>query len=76
MRELADMAVACQSERWNHTAALEATLANIHRDPKKGRMLQPVDFHPLLKTRIARSGPPLKGDIQMLKTLFVDRRPQ
>ena len=78
MRELAEMAVACQSERWNHTAALQAMLANVHRDPKKGRLLQPADFHPLLRAkrqRGAATASPPKGDIQMLKAVFVDRRP-
>jgi hypothetical protein len=69
------MAQACQCERWNHTAALQAMLANVHRDPKKGRLFRPAEFHPMVKARNARTGPPLQGDIQMLKTLFVDRRP-
>jgi hypothetical protein len=70
------MTRACQSERWNHTAAQLAMLANVHRDPKKGRIAKAADFHPLLKTRATPNAPPLKGDIGMLKTVFVDRRPQ
>jgi hypothetical protein len=70
------MAQARQVENWNHTAALLAMLANVHRDPKKGRALKPADFHPLPKSKshADASVPPLKGDIRMLKTLFVDRR--
>jgi hypothetical protein len=68
------MTQARQSENWNHTAALLAMLANVHRDPKKGRALKPADFHPLPKPQPKAEQPPIKGDIRMLKTLFVDRR--
>lgn len=58
-------------ESWNHTSVLLAMLANIHRDPKKGRALRPADFHPMHK---AAAGKPvvLKGDLRLLKTIFVD----
>jgi len=75
LRQLVEMAQARQAERWNHTAAILAMLANVNRDPKKGRALKPADFHPLLKSKShADASPPLKGDIRMLKTLFIDRR--
>ncbi len=55
-------------EAWNHTAAVLAMLANVNRDPKKGRALTPRDFHPM-----AAKGeePVFKGDVKMLK-MFVD----
>lgn len=43
-----DVAVtARRRNEWDHTAAIIATLANCHRDPKKRRTpYQPKDFHP------------------------------
>jgi len=64
------MAQARQEDNWNHTAALLAMLANVNRDPKKGRSFKPADFHPALPARRKRTEsppPPLKGDITMLK---------
>jgi hypothetical protein len=58
-------------EQWNHTAALLAMLANVNRDPKKGRAFRPLDFHPS-QTRSAQK--PLKADITLLKSVFVDSR--
>ena len=64
------MAQARQQDNWNHTAALLAMLANVNRDPKKGRAFKPADFHPIPTAHAVKrtkSSPPLKGDIQMLK---------
>ena len=69
------MTHARQQESWNHTAALLAMLANVNRDPKKGRAFRPGDFHPVPAPRRAESAPPLKGDIGMLKSVFVDNAP-
>ena len=71
------MAQARQEDNWNHTAALMALLANANRDPKRGRAFKPADFHPALPVKRGRAGPPppLKGEITMLKTVFVDQRP-
>jgi hypothetical protein len=66
------MAQARRQEHWNHTASLLAMLANVNRDPKKGRALRPADFHPIPATRHGQSPPPLKGDIGLLKTVFID----
>jgi len=52
-----------------------ALIANVNRDPKKGRAFRPVDFHPVLAAR-REEVRPLKGDIQMLKTVFVDQVPR
>ena len=75
------MAQARQEDHWNHTAALMALLANVNRDPKRGRAFKPADFHPALPIKRGRAGPPpplppLKGEIGMLKTVFIDQRPQ
>ena len=69
------MTHARQQDQWNHTAAVMALIANVNRDPKKGRAFRPVDFHPVLAAR-REEVRPLKGDIQMLKTVFVDQVPR
>ena len=71
LRELLAMAEGRIRENWNHTSAMLALLSNVHRDPKKGRALRPADFHPLL-ARAKDKAPPLKADIGLLKTVFVD----
>lgn len=64
-----------QKDAWNHTADLLAMLANINRDPKTSRARQRADFHPLPDAKQRRAkAPPIKGDITMLKSVFVDRR--
>jgi len=64
------MADGARKERWNHTAALRADIHNILRE----RPLSPARFHPYRK-RPQKPGPkPLKGSIEILKYLFVDRR--
>ncbi len=58
-------------EAWQHTSAILATLANIHRDPKKrSRPFSSNDFNPLVQLAERK---PIKGDIQILKQVFVDR---
>jgi hypothetical protein len=34
---------------WDHTAAMMAHLANIHRDPKRTQPKRLIDFHPFRK---------------------------
>ena len=63
------MAQARQHADWNRTAALMALIANVNRDPKRGRAAKPADFHPMLQVRQEKARP-LKGEIGMLK-IFV-----
>ncbi|MGC1272618.1 MAG: hypothetical protein WBC44_02835 [Planctomycetaceae bacterium] len=65
------MADAKQTDYWNHTAAVLALLANVHRDPKKGKAFKPADFHPALKRSPPTSSPAPKVDVSILKTVFV-----
>jgi hypothetical protein len=65
------MAEARQSEQWNHTATVLAMLANVNRDPKKNRAFKPGDFHPVEASKRSDQRP-IKGDIRMLKQVFVD----
>ncbi len=64
------MAEARSRQQWNHTSAILAMLANVHRDAKKSRPFKPADFHPHRK-----SIPPTvtKVGIDVLKQVFVDR---
>jgi hypothetical protein len=65
------MAEARSRERWNHTAALLALLANCHRDPRRRRPYRPDDFLP---TPPARPTPVPITDLSILKAVFIDRR--
>jgi hypothetical protein len=70
------MAEARQFDLWNYASSVMALLANLQRDPKKGRALRPQDFHPLSHLRAAPREPtPIKADLSILKTVFVDQRP-
>ncbi|MCP4594503.1 MAG: hypothetical protein GY842_27545 [bacterium] len=42
-------------------------LANCHRDPKRPRAFKPGDFDPF-----SRRSAPVKGDISVLKDVFID----
>ncbi len=66
------MAEARSRQAWNHTSALLAMLANVHRDVKKTRAFSPSDFHPHRRGEKRVVG---KVGIGVLKQVFVDRRP-
>ena len=63
------MTQARQRDAWNHTASVMALLANVNRDPNKGRAFVPADFHPSPPKRATRKkGIPLTVDnIKLLK---------
>ena len=71
MRELVAMSESRVRERWTHTACLLAMLANVHRDPKKGRLFKPSDFDPFEQERNNQSPIPV-ADLSVLKSVFVD----
>jgi len=60
LRELLWMAEAVQREHWQHTSCILALIANVNRDPRKGRAFRPADFDPFAAT--ARDGIPLTTD--------------
>jgi len=67
------MAEARGREAWNHTSAVMALLANIHRDPKKHRAFRPSDFNPYETKR--KTGMPIDaGNIGVLKKAFIKTR--
>jgi hypothetical protein len=63
-----------QSTDWNHTASILAMIAAVNRDPKKGRMPRPSDFHPFLKKHGKPAEPVIrKGQgFGILRQVFVD----
>jgi len=72
LRQIVVMAEAKSRQAWNHTSAILAMLANVHRDAKKTRAFRPADFHP---HRRAERPTITKVGINVLKQVFVDRRP-
>ena len=66
------MAEARSQERWNHTAALLALIANCHRDPRRRKAYEPADFLP---GRAGRDDVLPATDLSVLKSVFVDRQP-
>ena len=55
-------------QRWAHTSNVMALIANVNRDPKKGRAFRPADFNPYLIGR--RGGIRITvGNIGLLKRL-------
>ena len=65
------MAEARCRDEWGRSSALMALLANVNRDPKKGRAFRPSDFDPYTE-RDARPGAIVvdKENIGLLKQAF------
>ena len=38
-------------DNWAHTSAVLALIANVNRDPKKGRVFKPADFDPYAQAK-------------------------
>ena len=56
-------------ERWSHTSSLMALLANLHRDPKKGKRFSSEDFDPFARGT-KRKPPAVPADITVLRDVF------
>jgi len=69
MSELVLMAEGKKKHDWDITSHLMTLLANLHRDPKKGRAHHPCDFNPY------RVKKPIKKtkDLKILKDVFVTK---
>ena len=63
------MADGAMRERWSHTSSLMALLANLHRDPRKGKRFGPDDFDPFARQR-KNAQPPIPADITVLRDVF------
>ena len=66
------MAEGRSRQRWAHTSALLAMLANVHRDPAKPRA-KPSDFNPHAAEDRRRQPSIAKVGINVLKQVFIDR---
>lgn len=67
------MAEARSRREWNHTSAILAMLVNVNRG-KKGRRAKPSDFNPHMRRGGLSGSPKPKGNIRILKDVFVDRK--
>jgi hypothetical protein len=56
-----------QRHDWSIASAVMAVMANIHRDPKRSRRLNPSDFDPF-----AQRKRPIKVGVSVLKDVFID----
>lgn len=66
------MADATARQRWSHTSAVMALLANVHRDPKKKPSpYKPADFHPLLPRKSERVVVGKQEGFRLLRQVFV-----
>ncbi len=74
MRQLYLRVEACGRDRWNHTAAVLAMLANVNRDPKRRRRpFMPANFHPYEQGRQRRGGLRItSANIGVLEKLFCE----
>jgi hypothetical protein len=69
------MAQAAARERWAHTSAVLALLANCNRDPKKTRAFKPSDFDPYAGSQAPAQAIEVgKDNIGTLKAAFVGRK--
>lgn len=66
------MAEAVGRQRWMHTSTLMALIANVNRDPKKGRAFRPPDFDPYARTDRRRVAD--KNDMAMLRQALEARK--
>ena len=68
------MAEARGRDEWSHTATLLAMIANVNRDPKKGRPFKPADFDPYARhdRRSARVAD--KGKLILLREALEARK--
>ena len=60
-------------ERWSRTAAVMALIAEVNRDPKKGRPFCPADFDPFAATADRREDAIEIVELADLKEAFVSQ---
>ena len=66
------MAEARGRDNWAHTSAILALIANVNRDPKKGRPFKPADFDPYA-ARDGQGAAIEVTDMAVLKDAFCGR---
>lgn len=66
-----------QKAAWDHTAAICATVINMHRDPKKGKPISPTALNPYRNK--GKETPKIKlnkeQSMKLLKRVFIDKKP-
>jgi hypothetical protein len=70
LRELLHMHEGKARHDWQIASSHMALLANINRDPKKGRSLKPADFDPTHKAM--RSSELPKAGVEVMKQAIID----
>jgi len=71
------MAEGLGQERWGHTSALMALIANANRDPRKSKTFKPDDFNPYARDRCANDQEVIevtKQNIGLLRQAFTGRK--
>jgi hypothetical protein len=56
-----------QRHDWSIASTCLSVIANLHRDPKRSRRLNPSDFDPF-----AKRNRPIKVGVSVLKDVFID----
>lgn len=63
--------------RWDHTAAICATIMNVNRDPKKSKLVEFSSLNPF-RNKKKRQKPKItlgvKDSMNLLKKVFVEKR--
>jgi len=59
-----------QRHDWSIAASVMSVMANLQRDPKRSRRLNPSDFDPFMKRSSVQR--PVKVDVSVLKDVFID----
>lgn len=62
---------------WDHTAAICATIINMHRDPKKGTAADPLNMNPYRSKSAVKPVIKLNSQdsMKLLKRVFIDHAP-
>ncbi len=68
------MAEARDRAAWNRTMAWLAGLYNVHRDPKKTKAIDPMQFFPWGQPQQEQAPPPTEADRAMLRHVFPRRK--
>jgi len=66
LRELVLMAEGRGKLEWGQTSNLMALIANVLRDPKKGKISKTADFNPYFQNKR-----PVKAPLSILRDVFV-----
>ena len=78
MRQLLNMCNAKNMIAWDHTAALCATVINMHRDPKRSKPAEAAKLNPYRKGGVKKDRPKIRlnkaDSMKLLKRVFIDHQ--